>query len=193
MPKIKNKSGLLGGQLIPLNPIQPTQDQLRQNAIDLYQGLERENKETELPLEEFIAFYISENAQLPKTDELYGNNIYMVIVDRNTDLAYEDMTGHITHISIKRKDKRPCNDWRDFQEIKNFVCGPDREAIQLYPSEDRVVDTSNQYHLWVLPEGARFTLGWNTRTVVTEDINPTKGGVGQNYRGNTNQQKRGSK
>ena len=180
---MKTKSGLRGGQLIQLNPIQPTQDQLRQNAIELYQGLELENKETELPLEEFIAFYISENAQLPKTDELYGNNIYMVIVDRNTDLAYEDMAGKITHLSIKRKDKRPCNDWRDFQEIKNFVCGPKREAIQIYPSEDRVVDTSNQYHLWVLPEGAKFTLGWNTRTVVTEDINPTKGRVGQRYRG----------
>ena len=180
---MKTKSVLRGGQLIPLTPIQPTQDQLKQNAIELYQSLELENKETVLPLEEFITRYLSEAAQIPITNELYGNSTYMVNVDRNTDLAYEDMAGKITHISIKRKDKRPCNDWRDFQEIKNFVCGPEREAIQIYPSEDRVVDTSNQYHLWVLPEGAKFTLGFTTRTVISEDIAPTKGGVGQRYRG----------
>lgn len=52
------------------------------------------------------------------------------------------------HISIKRIDKAPVHDWRHFQEIKNMLIGPEFEAVELYPAEDRVVDTANQYHLW---------------------------------------------
>jgi hypothetical protein len=40
-------------------------------------------------------------------------------------------------------------DWRDLQAIKNQLCGDEAEAIQLFPAESRVVDTANQYHLWV--------------------------------------------
>lgn len=54
----------------------------------------------------------------------------------------------LVHVSIKRVDKAPVHDWRHFQEIKNMLVGPSFEAVELYPAEDRVVDTANQYHLW---------------------------------------------
>jgi hypothetical protein len=75
----------------------------------------------------------------------------------------------VTWLSIKRRDKAAIHDWRHLQWIKNQVCGPDREACELYPSERRLVDTSNQYHLWVLQEGYGFPFGYRSRAVVAAE------------------------
>ena len=45
------------------------------------------------------------------------------------------------------------------------MCGEDREAIEIFPSEKRLVDTANQYHLWVLPEGENMCFGFTERLV----------------------------
>ena len=58
-----------------------------------------------------------------------------------------------THLSIKRDDREMIDDFRVFQRIKNAIVGREREAVQVYPAESALVDTSNQYHLWVYPEG----------------------------------------
>jgi len=102
---------------------------------------------------------------------IWVNSRYHVFVyERDTPL------GIITHLSIKRNDQLLPKDWRDFQRIKNELCGPEREAVELYPSEGRLVDTSNQYHLWVLPEGMFFPFGFMER-LVTE-----AGAMGTNQR-----------
>jgi hypothetical protein len=78
--------------------------------------------------------------------------------------------GHpITWLSIKRRDKEPFHDWREMQQIKNAICGPEREGVELYPAESRLTDSANQYHLWVLPEGQKFPFGFDTRFVVDSD------------------------
>ena len=69
--------------------------------------------------------------------------------------------GAVTHISIRRQDRRSGTDWREFQDIKNQLCGPEREAVEIYPAESRLVDGANQYHLWVLPEGVEVPFGFN--------------------------------
>lgn len=74
-------------------------------------------------------------------DEVWGNNLYTVHV-RHTD--------RYVHLSIHRHDRAPARDWRHFQRIKNEIVGPEFEAVEVYPSEARLVDTSNQYHLWVI-------------------------------------------
>jgi hypothetical protein len=71
--------------------------------------------------------------------EVWANEKYCVHV--------EDM-GEMVHLSIKRHDRKPVTDWRDKQEIKNQLVGPEAEGLELYPAESRVVDTANQYHLW---------------------------------------------
>lgn len=71
------------------------------------------------------------------------------------------------HLSIRRQDREPANDWRDFQRIKSELAGPEWEAVQLYPAESRLVDTSNQYHLWCIR--GRFPFGWDERCVMSED------------------------
>jgi hypothetical protein len=74
------------------------------------------------------------------------------------------------HINIRRRDgATDLRDWRHFQQIKNEVAGLEREAIELFPAESRKVDTSNKWHLWVLPEGTRFGLGWVQRDVSYEE------------------------
>ncbi len=78
---------------------------------------------------------------------------------------------HMTHLSVKRIDKQAFHDWREFQQIKNAICGAEREAVELYPAESRLVDTSNQYHLWVLPHGLKFPFGYNERLICTQSEN----------------------
>lgn len=89
--------------------------------------------------------------------ETWRNDKYVITVDRNPDERF--MEGFI-HLSIRRDDRKPIRDWRDFQRIKNEIAGPEREAVELYPAESRVIDTANQYHLWVLPEGGVVPAGW---------------------------------
>ena len=71
------------------------------------------------------------------------------------------------HLDISRNDGAACNNWRELQQIKNELVGPQFEAVQLFPAEDRLVDTANQYHLWVYADPKyRFPLGFNTRFVL---------------------------
>lgn len=56
------------------------------------------------------------------------------------------------HASIKRRDRDVMLDRSAFQSIKNALFGERFEAMELYPSSDRVLDQANQYHLWVAPE-----------------------------------------
>lgn len=74
-----------------------------------------------------------------------------------------------THLSIKRHDRMAARDWRHMMQIKNEVVGPEREAVELFPAESRLVDTANEYHLWVLPEGERFPFGYSSRSVFTQE------------------------
>lgn len=90
-----------------------------------------------------------EEAGLP----CWRNDLYVVTV--------REVEGGYTHLSIRRDDRAPCRDWRHFQQIKNQLCGPEREGLELYPAESRVVDGANQYHLWVLPSGMRIPCGYN--------------------------------
>jgi hypothetical protein len=56
--------------------------------------------------------------------------------------------------------------WRDLQRIKNDLVGPECEAVQLFPAESRLVDTSNQYHLYVCNDPAhRVGFGYGERLV----------------------------
>jgi len=81
-----------------------------------------------------------------------------------------------THLSIRRNDREPIHDWRDLYAIKCAVCGPEREAIEIYPAWSRCVDAANQFHLWVLPEGQQIGVGFTYQAVT--DSPPTEvGGV----------------
>lgn len=72
-------------------------------------------------------------------------------------LVFEDTSMHLT---FKRNDRAAVRDWRHFQAIKNEVAGPEREAVEIFPPESELVDSANEYHLFVLPDGQMSPLGF---------------------------------
>lgn len=107
-------------------------------------------------------------------DEVWVNDQYQVNIDKRAPHGFAGVA--VWHLSIKRRDKAPVHDWRDLQAIKNALCGPQAEAVELYPAESRLVDSANQYHLWVfMPKSPqdpmpRVPLGWTDRLVVDEPL-----------------------
>lgn len=104
--------------------------------------------------------------------ETWKNDEYQVSIDKAPKHGFGPMT--IWHLSIKRIDRETLHDWRDLQAIKNALCGDEAEAIELYPAQSRVVDTSNQYHLFVFMADAdrafpTFPVGWTAGMVLEPD------------------------
>ena len=93
----------------------------------------------------------------------WQNDIYQVVA--------REHEGGVVHLSIKRHDRGKARDWRHLQQIKNEVCGPEREGMEIYPAESRLVDGANEYHLWVLPESMKLTdqIGFREGVVPTDD------------------------
>lgn len=122
------------------------------------------------PAEELIAawmatFAIDREAALARMEEehakaeLWANDLYQVEVRRQpeNDSAW---------LCIRRRDGYPGRDWRHFQQIKNELIGPECEAVELFPAESRLVDTSNKYHLYCCTAPTfRFPFGHEKRDV----------------------------
>ena len=116
-------------------------------------------------------------------NELYVNNKYQValkrhnskkpkfgfVLDDNGKRMQSSEAFGVIHLSVKTHDKKPIRDWRDMQRIKNELVGEEHEAVELYPAESRLVDTANQYHMWVfdkpVSDGAYYPFGFHDRLV----------------------------
>lgn len=123
----------------------------------------------DLPYDEWESAGVPSPPGHDSPDEVWLNGRYQVEVHRDA----VDVEGfpRMHWLSIKRRDKEAVHDWRDLQRIKNDLVGPEHEAMELYPAESRLVDSSNQYHLWVLAEeGACFPLGFGERLVSEGDV-----------------------
>ena len=98
-------------------------------------------------------------------DRVLVNDQYQVnvkYIDTNKEAKMKGMLW----LSIKRKDKNWIKDWRELQKIKNIIAGPEREGCEIFPAESRLVDSSNQFHIFVLSEGDSFPFGYKERIVV---------------------------
>lgn len=82
---------------------------------------------------------------------LYENNIYTVTARHFAD-GWPFGGGEWKQLGIYCEDGEARHDFRDFQNIKNDICGEDWEAIELYPAESRLLDPSNYYMLWCAPK-----------------------------------------
>lgn len=95
--------------------------------------------------------------------EVWENAVYLVSVPLPPPGTLEaDLAGVIRQAMIDRRDGNPCMDWRHLQRIKNAVFGDEAEAVEVFPAEHRLVDTSNTRHLWCIP----MPIGWQNRMVV---------------------------
>jgi hypothetical protein len=91
---------------------------------------------------------------------VFRNSRYQVMVRQQ-----ETPLGIVDWLAIVRLDREPIHDWRELQRVKNELMGFEREACEIYPAESRLVDTNNQYHLFVLPAESFFPFGYGTREV----------------------------
>src|SRR4051812_29840308 len=93
-------------------------------------------------------------------NEVWINDLYQVQVRLHDNYG-------LLHHNIRRLDgAHDIRDWRHFQRIKNEILGPECEAVELYPAESRLHDTSNKFHLWGYRNPSwRFPIGFNDRDV----------------------------
>ena len=82
------------------------------------------------------------------SDETWGNARYTVSVH-----LLDGKRDGFVEIAVHNHNRTPHVPWRHLQQIKNEVVGPDREAVQLFPAEDRLLDTANEYWIYVYPTG----------------------------------------
>jgi len=101
------------------------------------------------------------------TKEVWLNNYYTVFVYRKNPLGEGDP--RIVHLSIKRNNREQLRSWRDLQRIKNELCGTTCTAVEIFPPEKNLVDTSNQYHLWCMEPGYELPFGFAEGRVCDND------------------------
>jgi hypothetical protein len=149
-PKAKEKSAK-GDTWEPFEPVADTPDNYSTMAALV--GVSGETLQQEMP-------------RPGCARQRFRNNKYTVVIET---LSPQGMTGEL-HLSITRNDRSAAHDWREFQRIKNELCGPEREACELYPAQSRLYDTANTFHLWVMAEGDRVPVGYNFQTVLDSDV-----------------------
>lgn len=95
------------------------------------------------------------------TIESWANERYHVIARR--------LDSGFTWLSIKTHEREANIPWRHKQQIKNELCGPEREGVEIFPAESRLADNANEFHLWVLPEGETVGIGFPEGMVTTDE------------------------
>ena len=109
-------------------------------------------------------------------------NQYLVVhadlLDQHT--YGQPMAMPLLHLSFRRQDRDQATliSWRDKQRMKNELCGADAEGVEVFPAESRMVDGSDQYHLWVAPPGYRFLFGYHQQRSVSWEGEPLPAGLG---------------
>ena len=108
----------------------------------------------------------------PATSLKDHNGMDVKLSDREVVWVNSRYTVHLTMmpeglvwLSIKSRDRTARHDWRDFQRIKNELCGPECEGMEIYPAESRLHDSADQFHLWVMPKGVPIPYGFANRDV----------------------------
>ncbi len=139
------------------------QDMLRRQLLlshpsELYQPLFGGRTPT---LAEKVQF-VEQGVRRASSVHVFENNLYHVEGTHRPPFI---------HLSIVRLDGGSCNEWRHLQQIKNEIVGHHCEGVELFPSEERLVDTVNEYHLWVHPDpNYRFPFGFGQRFVLDEPL-----------------------
>ena len=134
--------------------------QLRQSMLRLPPEVFREYFDGRIPtlLEKTIC--IEKAVQTMAAVHVYENDLYHVDVNYTPPFA---------HLAIRRHDGLPCKEWMHFQQIKNEIIGPEHEAMELFPAESRLVNSANEYHLWVHTNSSyRFPVGFCRRFVLSD-------------------------
>lgn len=96
--------------------------------------------------------------------QFWVNDKYTVLERRSPVTNAEGKPTTLVWLSIHDKARSANRDWREFQRIKNDIIGPEEECLELYPAESRMVDGSNEFHLWCVL-GMKWPFGFQERLV----------------------------
>ncbi|WP_313578592.1 DUF7694 domain-containing protein [Lacrimispora sp.] len=98
-------------------------------------------------------------------DRCYREGRKYVVMSRliNTQI------GIVEHMCIRNADNSDIP-WSVKQRIKNELAGRKRTAIEVFPSERRLIDEAGMYHLWVLPENYELPFGLHKDDVKTQPV-----------------------
>lgn len=102
-------------------------------------------------------------------DEVWLNDRYQCVVRYMKSSDQPEGKDGMLHLSIHTHDRGPVRNWRHLQQIKNEVAGELRTAVEIFPPENRLTDTSNEYHLWVMPDGVDIGFGFGTEDQMVSD------------------------
>lgn len=86
----------------------------------------------------------------PSAHEVWGNDRYLVHLRRLEPIA--EGAPPMVHLSIHDVERSVNRDYRDFMRIKNQLVGEHCWGYECLPDVDHEVDTSNQFHIWVIAE-----------------------------------------
>jgi hypothetical protein len=67
--------------------------------------------------------------------------------------GYLRVEGRMQILSISAIDETSRHDFREFQQLKNYLVGEEWEAVEIYPAESELKDPSNRSYLWCFPKG----------------------------------------
>ena len=85
---------------------------------------------------------------------VHRNNYYTVLeAQRVTEW------GAVAHLAIRRHDEKMTDSWKDKQRIKDTLKGAIFTAIEVFPTENDLIDEANMAHLWVLPTTTPIPFG----------------------------------
>jgi len=113
-----------------------------------------------------------ESYQYQTRSQKWENSKYKVTFDKQCDHIHPNWPENLAcwYISFSMKDGGHMLDWREIQDMKNQVVGEKHEAVMLFPTDNRCMDTVNQFHLYIIgDEGVEFPVGWQCPKSVTDE------------------------
>lgn len=90
----------------------------------------------------------------PKRSNVWANSYFLV-------QEFQEENG-VIRLSINTTSMAANGRWKDgitwdaLQEIKNAVGYEDRDAVEIFPAQEDLVNVANMRHLWILPEAIPF-------------------------------------
>ena len=112
--------------------------------------LQEANKLLKLPPGKLMPVDLVINPHPSWMTRVYRNNRYVVMIDDNAKTS----KGPAIKAMVQRHDDTPIpNHWRELQNIKNEIFGPETTAIEYFPAESELVDEHNIYWFWIFPDG----------------------------------------
>ena len=125
----------------------------------LARRLDRENEKFSPLLESIPIPEDLRNASSREIVAVFRSRYFLVQVYKE-ESDYMRLSINRTAVDVNRRRWLDGITWDDIQKIKSEVGFGDREAYEIYPKDEDVVDVANVRHIFVLPPGDGLSMTW---------------------------------